>query len=363
MQFSKSIVAAAALLALTPLTQAQVKTDGLVEFYGRAELSVDQLDDGNKYNRTNLSSNASRLGFKGSKKIGDLTGIWQIEQQVDFNLGGTQGLATRDTFVGLRGDFGTFRAGKFDTPFKVARGPFNLFGDQVGDLRNLTRVGQARFDERPTNTLEYQTPVKNGLQGKLAYSLHNGANAVTSSSGVETKDDIMSASLGYKLGNLDLILAVENYGAGTASTGKREATRAAASYKVNSQLSLMGFYQSADSTTLAVAAAGSAPAVAAKNESADVTGLGFQYMASPTVALKAHYMNRKAEVANADSNMYTVGAEYRYDKALRFYANYASVKNDSGIALNPWTQGRTTTTAASSGKTSTGLSLGMRYDF
>jgi hypothetical protein len=78
MQFSKSIVAAAALLALAPLTQAQVKTDGLLEFYGRAELSVDQLDDGNKYSRTNLSSNASRLGFKGSKKIGGLTGIWQI---------------------------------------------------------------------------------------------------------------------------------------------------------------------------------------------------------------------------------------------------------------------------------------------
>jgi hypothetical protein len=352
MQFSKSIVAAAVLLALAPLTQAQVKTDGLLEFYGRAELSVDQLDDGNKYSRTNLSSNASRLGFKGSKKIGGLTGIWQIEQQVDFNLGGTQGLATRDTFVGLRGDFGTFRAGKFDTPFKVARGPFNLFGDQVGDLRNLTRVGQARFDERPTNTLEYQTPVKNGLQGKLAYSLHNGANAL-SPNGVDTKDDIMSASLGYRLGNLNLILAVENYGAGTASTGKREATRAAASYKVNKELTVMGFYQSADSTITATS----------KNESADVTGVGFQYTVSPKVALKAHYMNRKAEVANADSSMYTLGAEYRYDKALRFYANYAGVKNDSGIDLNPWTQGRTTTTAGSSGKTSTGLSLGMRYDF
>jgi predicted porin len=359
MQFSKSIVAAAALLALAPLTQAQVKTDGLLEIYGRAELSVDQLDDGNKYSRNNLSSNASRLGFKGSKKIGDLTGIWQIEQLVDFNLGGTQGLATRDTFVGLRGDFGTFRAGKFDTPFKIARGPFNLFGDQVGDLRNLTRVGQARFDERPNNILEYQTPEKNGLQGKLAYSLHSTANAVSSSTGVETKDEIMSASLGYKLGNLDLILAVENYAAGTASTGKRDATRAAASYKVNSQLTVMGFYQSADSTILAT----TTPVAAAKNESADVTGLGFQYMASPKVALKAHYMNRKAEAANADSSMYTLGAEYRYDKALRFYANYAGVKNDSAIALNPWTQGRTTTTAGSNGKTSTGLSLGMRYDF
>jgi predicted porin len=356
MQFSKSIVAAAALLALAPLTQAQVKTDGLLEFYGRAELSVDQLDDGNKYSRTNLSSNASRLGFKGNKKMGGLTGIWQIEQQINFNLDGTQNLASRDTFVGLRGDFGTFRAGKFDTPFKVARGPFNLFGDQVGDLRNLTRVGQAKFDERPNNTLEYQTPVKNGLQGKVAYSLHSASSAVSSPAGVETKDDIMSASLGYKLGNLDLILAVENYGPNTALTGKRDATRAAASYKVNKELTVMGFYQSANSTITA----------SSTNESADVTGLGFQYMASPKVALKAHYMNRKAEVANADSSMYTLGAEYRYDKALRFYANYASVDNGSTINVTPYKEGRTAAPAAiegGKGKTSSGLSLGMRYDF
>ena len=80
MQFTKHLTAAAALLALAPLAHAQLKTDGLLEIYGRASLSVDQLNDGDKYNSTNMSSNASRLGFRGSKKMGDLTGIWQIEQ-------------------------------------------------------------------------------------------------------------------------------------------------------------------------------------------------------------------------------------------------------------------------------------------
>lgn len=358
MKFSKSTIAASLALTLGATAQAQLKTDGLLEIYGRASLSIDQLDDGASYNRTNLSSNASRLGFRGSKKIGNLTGIWQVEQEIQVNLSNSASdtnnrLASRDTFAGLRGEFGTVRAGKFDTPFKVAREPFNLFGDQLGDMRNLTRVGDAKFDERLNNTLEYQTPVMNGFQARLAYSFHNGSSA-TVNNGVDTKDDATSVSLGYKAGKLDATLAFETYGANTANTGKREATRAAVSYKVTPELRLVGFYQTADSIKTSNNA----------DEGADVTGVGLEYAAMRNVSLKAHYMDRKANAANADATMYTVGAEYRYDKALRFYANYGSVDNDSGVKLTPWKEGRTAApSAGSNGKTTSGLSIGMRYDF
>lgn len=325
---------------------------------------MDKLDDGDKYSRMNLSSNASRLGFRGSKKIGEFTGIWQIEQQIELNLASkydstdiktygteTNRLATRDTFAGLQGAFGTVRAGKFDTPFKVAREPFNLFGDQLGDMRNLTRVGDAKFDERLNNMLEYQTPVMNGFQAKLAYSFHSGTNATTSN-GVDQKEDATSVSLGYKAGELEATLAYESYGANTTTTGKRDATRAALSYKLNPELRLVGFYQRANSKS------------GATDQSADVTGLGLEYMVAPKVALKAHYMNRKADAANSDANMYTVGAEYRYDKALRFYASYAGLDNGSAIKLTPWKEGRTAApSAGTNGTTTSGLSLGMRYDF
>lgn len=357
MKFSKSLIAAATMLAIAPLTHAEVKSDGLLEIYGRASFSVDQLDDGAAYNRLNLSSNASRLGFKGSKKIGNLTGIWQVEQEIQINLDNkasteTNRLASRDTFAGLQGDFGTVRIGKFDTPFKVAREPFNLFGDQLGDMRNLTRVGDAKFDERLNNMLEYQSPVMNGFQGKLAYSFHSGTSATTTS-GVDQNEDANSASLGYKAGNLEATLAFESYGSNTATTGKRDASRAAIGYKVTSELRVVGFYQTANSVTTS----------GNKNQSADVTGLGLEYMVTPTFALKAHYMDRKADVANSNANMYTVGAEYRYDKALRFYANYASVDNDSASNINPWKEGRTATPSSTTGKTASGVSLGMRYDF
>ena len=356
MLFHTSLIAAATLIALSPVVHAEVKTDGLLEIYGRASFSIDQLDDGDKYSRMNLSSNASRLGFRGSKKIGELTGIWQIEQEVQINLGNSKDdtnnrLASRDTFAGLRGGFGTLRMGKFDTPFKTAREPFNLFGDQLGDMRNLTRVGDAKFDERLNNMLEYQSPVLSGFQAKLAYSFHSGTSAVTTN-GVDQKEDATSLSLGYKAGNLDATLAYESYGSNVATTGKRDATRAAIAYKVTPELRVMGFYQTAESKT------------GSKDEGADVTGLGLEYMITPTVALKGQYMNRKANAANSDASMYTVGAEYRYDKALRFYASYANLDNDSAVKLTPWKEGRTAApSAGTNGKTTSGLSVGMRYDF
>jgi predicted porin len=314
----------------------------------------------------NLSSNASRLGLRGSKKIGEFTGIWQIEQEIQFNMSNGTGdtnnrLASRDTFAGLQGDFGTVRAGKFDTPFKVAREPFNLFGDQLGDMRNLTRVGDAKFDERLNNMLEYQTPVMSGFQAKLAYSFHSGTSATTTS-GVEQNEDATSVLLGYKAGNLDATLAYETYGSNTATTGKRDATRAALSYKLMPELRLMGFYQTADSTATKTTTA-TPPVTTVTNESADVTGIGMEYMVAPKVALKAHYMNRKAKAANSDAKMYTLGAEYRYDKALRFYASYAGVDNGTQTSLTPWKEGRTAQPSGSKGKDSSGLSVGMRYDF
>ena len=74
-------------------------------------------------------------------------------------------------------------------------------------------------------------------------------------------------------------------------------------------------------------------------------------------------MNRKADRADANAKMSTVGAEYRYSKELRFYASYASVDNDSEAKLAPWTEGRTAVVSTVLGKDTSGLSLGMRYDY
>jgi predicted porin len=312
-----------------------------VTLYGRANVSLDLLDDGADYSEFNVSSNSSRIGFKGSEEFENVTAIYQIEQEIDFRDSGTT-WASRDTYVGLKSNLGMVRIGKFDTPFKTARGPANLFSDQLGDMRNVTRVGDARFDERTPNTVHYQTPDINGLQFNIAYSLHEGTHAAD-----DTKDQAISVSTTYKKGALDLAGAYESF-AEDSSRGKRDAFRIAAGYSF-ADLKLVGFYQSASHDN--------------EIHESDVIGVGAEYALTQSTVLRAHVFTRDAELENMDSTLWAVGIEHRLAKPLRVYANYAQLANDDAIALTPWRQGRTTDVPGTMGETASGLSAGLRFDF
>lgn len=348
-----SIGIPASALALAISSQAMAE----VTIYGRAHVSVDYLDDGAKYSKTNLSSNSSRLGFKGSHDISpDLKAFFQIEQQINFATGSEYGdsgnFSTRDTFVGLSGNFGAVQMGRFDSPFKVARGPANLFGDQVGDMRNLTRVGEASFDERYDNTLQYTTPDLNGFRIKLAYSTYEGQNAV------EDKDssDAGSVALSYVRGPFEGALAYEKVGK-DSSKGKRDGLRLAAAYKLTDNFKMVGFYQNVDYK-------GGSNAALRKQLSSDTYGLGGEYKLSSNTALKAMWMTRDADDSDYGADMWVVGVEHKLDKAVRVYANYAVTDNNKAAKLTPWRQARSAKPGATvAGKEASGLSVGLRYDF
>jgi len=335
-----------------------------VSIYGRAHVSVDFLDDGADYSETNLSSNSSRIGFKGDHQINqDLTAFYQIEQEVNFtNDNGGSGLNTRDTFVGLKGsNWGAIQAGRFDSPFKKARGPANLFGDQVGDMRNLTRLDQttpddvrerARFDERYDNTIQYTTPSFSGFTFAAAYSLYEGQTAEP-----DHDSDAFSMALNYGSGPLAASLAyeqVEEDGAG----GERDALRAAAAYSLTDAFKLVGFYQTNDYD-------GTDDELLRDRLTADVYGLGGEYKLTDATALKAMWMTRDSDADNNDADMWVVGIEHKLDKAVRVYANYAMVDNDETAGLVPWQQGRTASGERDGafGEEASAFSVGLRYDF
>ncbi|AQZ95887.1 porin [Halopseudomonas phragmitis] len=322
-----------------------------VSIYGRVHVSVDYLDV-DRYSETNISSNSSRIGFKGSRELDSLTAFFQIEQEVNISNSGTNDtFTTRDTFVGLSGDMGMIRLGRFDTPFKAARGPANLFGDQVGDMRNLTRVGDGRFDERTDNTVHYQTPKFNGLAANFAYSVHEGT---TNDDDTKDKDNAFSTSLTYAEGPLDAALAYERYNE-DAARGKRNAWRLAAGYKVTDAVKLVGFYQDVNYKA--------GDSVTQDRNSADVWGLGADFKVAPKTYIRGMWMTRDADLDDTKSNMYAIGVEHRLDSALRVYANYAVVTNDDNVGLTPWGQGRTATRAGVNGENAKAFSTGLRYDF
>lgn len=316
-----------------------------VTIYGRAHVSVDYLDNGASYGETNMSSNSSRLGFRASHDFDGITAIMQIEQQVDFDSGNANA-SNRDTYVGLKGDFGTLKLGRFDTPFKKARDPANLFGDQLGDMRNITRVGNARFDERNFNTIQYDSPKFRDFQLSLAYSM--ATNSQTK--GDDLDDDSLSVALNYASGPLSFAAAYETYG-DDQSRGGRDGIRVAAGYQATSSLQLVGFYQTIDHEI-------------DEALDSDVYGFGAEYKLTSKARIKGHYMMRDGDSDETDATLFTVGLEYRVASPLRLYANYGIVDNDDNIALNPYTQARSSSDIpAVTGQKAKGFSLGMRYDF
>jgi predicted porin len=127
---NKKLVAVLVAGLLAPPLAAQAQTAN-VSLYGRVNLDLEFIDGKqtpvcNPPGSTNcyqpnptvsrLSSNTSRLGVRGTESLGGgLNVIFQLESNVSADTGNspTSGFASRETFVGLQGAWGTFRMGKF----------------------------------------------------------------------------------------------------------------------------------------------------------------------------------------------------------------------------------------------------------
>ncbi|MDD4852729.1 MAG: porin [Acinetobacter towneri] len=335
-----------------------------VKVYGRAHVSLDYLDDGKDYNEVGLSSNSSRLGFKAEQKLENgMTVFGQVEQEINFASGAKADedgvdFATRDTFVGLKGNYGQVKVGRFDSPFKAARGPVNFFGDQMGDIRNLTRVGDHKFDERNDNTIEYKSPkFGGGFQVATGLSMHKGTAIVKETNGEARKDNkAYDLALTYKEGPVDFAVAYENYEDNSANTSDkkaRDAFRLAGAYKLTEALNLGAFYQFSqiDDEKLT------------KEPEVQVFGVAADYKVTPKTTVRGQVFQRDVDADERNSTLLAVGVEHRLDKAVRVYANLASVLNDKNTSLTPWKEGRSHSVSGQPDEDSLGLSLGFRYDF
>ena len=133
-----------------------------------------------------IQTSNSRLGFRGERRVvGGMKAIWQIEETVNFEdpddvasndptgqgNGGVSSndvvFATRNSFVGLTGGFGTVKLGNMDTIYKEYGDTLNMFGVKSGNFTSASNMlshigigsnGLARFHERSPNSIQYETP-------------------------------------------------------------------------------------------------------------------------------------------------------------------------------------------------------------
>ena len=157
----KLVKSAITLAACTILAQPAFAEN--VEIYGRADVSLQSSDSG-EGSFSEINSNASRLGFKGTHKLNEnLEVVYKAEFQVDIDGDGDV-FKARNQFIGLKGAFGEVLLGKNDSMLKQSQGKTDLFSDYNADIKHLWKG-----ENRLSDTLTYKSPKFNGFQLGVTY--------------------------------------------------------------------------------------------------------------------------------------------------------------------------------------------------
>ena len=170
MKFAKSSLCLALLsgLSFNALAEADI--------YGKANVTVQSSDDG-EGSFTEIKSNASRFGLKGSEKISDgLEAVYKFEFQVDVSDADSKGdddnISARNQYVGFKGGFGQVVIGRNDTALKQAQGKLDLFNDLEGDIKN-TFKGENRLG----NSVSYASNSYEGFKVLASFIAEDDVDA------------------------------------------------------------------------------------------------------------------------------------------------------------------------------------------
>ena len=305
----KSLIALAVAGAVSvPAFAATSNVDVYGKLHVSASLFDDQTDDTEDLQ---ISSNASRIGFKGSEDLGGgLAAIWQIE--TDINVDEANGSwASRNVFVGLKSDaMGTVMIGNYDTPLTLIGRNVDLFGETMADSRNVTGVDS---DTRGKNSVTYMSPSFSGLAFAAQYSnsmeapIVDGGMGPSGNNGDFADDSFWSLNGTYTNGPLFVGLG---YSAGDAleAVGVDKEWRVAAGYSFGN-FKVVGQYDKSDGET-------------SVDADFDSWLLGAAYTMG-NVVLKANYMDGDVDGSSNDPKQWTIGADYNLSKRTTVYALYA----------------------------------------
>lgn len=357
----KKIIALAVASALVaPAAFAEVSV------YGKADLGIGSTSNGTVTN-TQLASQVTKIGFKGSENLGDgLSAVWQIEQQIDINNAGGPNstkntLASRNSFLGLKSDSaGTVLMGRHDTPYKIATRNLDVFGDQFADNRHIMGgVGLnagGTMDARPGNVIAYITPNLNGFTGAGAYAV----NTSTATTAAQDKGTIWSLAGMYDQGPFYGAIAYQKIGFSNVvgaqyvgvSGDSVKAWKIGAGYTMDA-FKLNAVYEKISSSI------GGANTLGRSNYNLS----GVYSFGNDDVKLAYTVAGNTNGVAATGAKMIGVGYDHNFSKTTSVYAQYNRIANDSGAAYGFNTAATTAAQAGVAGQKTSGFMLGMKHAF
>jgi predicted porin len=416
-----SLLALVGLLPAAALAQAAEAPKASVTVYGTLNLNMQSTDATGATTATQdvksrmaLSNDSSNIGVRAALKINDMIGgVAQCETTAAVSGISTSTLCSRNSRLGLTGDWGTLFFGNWDTPYKAA-----AYGTKADDPFGNTDVydaaglmtspgfnvktgayvaatptattGVANFTVRAQNSVAYHSPKFMGLSAKLQYAVDMFKNPTGT-----VDPSLFSAVLNYEWQGLSIFATYESHAdgfgvayinTGTAGAAARQlgatAANTVAAHSTDTGLRLGAGYElatGAGATTLGVVyeqltyEQSSAVAGALKKYTRPAYQVGLKHRYGDHELRFRYNMNDKgtATVAGGTGNtdgygatMLTVGYAYYIAPSLQVYGYYAKITNERlaqytfGTGGAPDVAGKTP-----AGADPSAIGLGARFAF
>lgn len=394
------------VLALSSAFAASAAVAAEATVYGALNASVGSVSDGataGSTSSTQLGSDASNIGFKGSEDLGGGTAaVWQIESALNFggtspgttnrsglyngdlssgqaggNGAGNNTLATRNTFVGLKSDsMGTLIIGKHDLPYKIAGRGYDVFADTIADNRSIMGL-QGTFDSR-ANAIAYVSPSMNGFTviGGIAFV----SQQTTSTANAPTKGNAWSLAGLYSNGPWSGSLAYQTVTIG--STGSGDLGLSGIPLNGGTTLSVMpndkisawriGGSYTADMFQVNLEYDQNSTTVTGINNDASASNsewyLSGKFNVTSNDVIKAAYthVGEFTNQTNGTAHQESIGYDHLMSKHTSVYALYTKLTNDPKASYALGNSDATTmaeSTVGNQGSSPSAFTVGMKHSF
>lgn len=369
----KSLLALAILGAFASAAQAQVTIGGVVE------ANIKDYKVGNTtrkvQNEIRIDDDyTSRFWLTGTEDLGGgNAALFYVENRLNTDVsssnGSGNGLSNGDTFLGLKGGWGQFTAGKHSMMYSQGVGtergkngiqalPISFYATfSVLDQINGSNITTSRVQ----NSILYKLPKLSGFNGSVGYSTQTSGNEGTIN-GTTNYSSGGAAYLqgGYSNGPIYVNLAYwKEYSEGRTGEDKTQA-RLSGSYAFPFGLKIGLQLDQAKSKS-------SVTGVETGKRGAFDIPVSYSFGANTILASYARAGNTSVggtSVANSGAKFFTLGYDYALSKRTNVGVFYNKLKNDTAGAYHPFSSGSSPTGSTPlAGESVTAFALGIKHTF
>lgn len=352
----------AGLAALLCTVHAYAQSE--VTVYGRINTALEySWIAGADHAAARETNNRSVWGLRGTESLGgSLKAVWQIENNFNIN-DGKGGIATRNSRIGLQGEYGLLFLGNWHTPYTEATMAWDPFYPTTAGYMALIGNGSAStdnnvsntaaFDRRQQNTVQYRSPQWRGMSVSLGYGMAESRDVAPA------RPALYSAAARYVQGPVEATAAYEVHQHYHAADRNDDAWKVGLAWQIaaGTRLAVLFEHLHYRTDTGDLQRSGYYASLTQKLGPGSVQ-LGFA-IASNGSGTATDTIGTLRSGSATGATQLTIGYDYPLSKRTALFAYYSRIDNRRNAAYDFAING----IGVSSGQDPQTLAIGMRHSF